>query len=132
MARGRGDEIQPRPISQIFFSKEFKENSSSLEELDSLIPNRFSIGEIINVNSIMIDGKEIQMDSPNDEPTTITVAASVQFGSCPYLLIYDGENWQELGTVLSDINERAIKTTKMNAELNGVEVKVIKNKHSKP
>lgn len=103
------NEIKPTPLTQISISEKLKEKSSSLEEITNLIPNRFSLGQIINVNSIEINGREMQLDSPNDEPKTVSVVASIKYGSCPYLLVFNGKKWLELGTVLSDRKQQSLQ-----------------------
>lgn len=101
------------PIVEVDISDEFKKKSSYLENILSLIPDRLSIGQLINVNSITINNKEINLALPSNEPTTITIAASVQYGSCPYLVVFDGKKWLEMGTILSNINKENLQETEI-------------------
>ncbi|NEP24402.1 MAG: hypothetical protein F6K49_21180 [Moorea sp. SIO3I6] len=85
----------------ITLSQEFINSTSSLSELSELIPNRIAVGSILNVKSIKINGKSIDILPPSDEPT-VYISTYLQAGSCPYLVVYDPkqDGWLELGTIL--------------------------------
>lgn len=94
--------------------KDFVQNSSSLDELLNLIPKRMAVGSILNVSSIKIDGFDMEVSSPQDEPR-IFISENIQSGSCPFLVAYNSEKkyWLEMGTVLTDINKERLQQEKI-------------------
>lgn len=92
------NKINMTPIS---LSEEFINNASSREELFNSIPRRFAVGSILNVTSIKINGQNININPPSDEPT-VYISTVFIAGSCPYLVAYDPQqdSWLELGTIL--------------------------------
>jgi len=55
----------------------------------------------MDIVSIKIEGKEIEIKSPNNNPK-FSMSVYFAFGSCPYLLVYNPQKgyWIEVGTVL--------------------------------
>jgi hypothetical protein len=55
----------------------------------------------MNIISLRIDGKDINIEPPNDTPK-FSMTVDFAYGSCPYLLVYDSSKryWKELGTIL--------------------------------
>jgi hypothetical protein len=84
--------------------------TKSRKLLDSEIPNRFSVGSVLNIKSIRVDGKDIPADNPNNDPR-FSMSISFAYGSCPYLMVYDSEKgyWKQLGTVITDRNDFSLK-----------------------
>jgi hypothetical protein len=84
--------------------------TKSRKSLDAEIPNRFSVGSLLNIKSIRIDGKEIPTDNPNNNPR-FSMSVDFAYGSCPYLMVYDSEKgyWKQLGTVITDRNNFSLK-----------------------
>ncbi|MEM7591761.1 MAG: hypothetical protein AAF383_09625 [Cyanobacteria bacterium P01_A01_bin.83] len=97
-------------MTSVNLSEEFINNASSLEELFNLIPRRFAVGSILNVKSIRINGQNININPPNDEPT-VYISTFIQAGSCPYLVVYDLQQngWLELGTILYARNNKSLQ-----------------------
>lgn len=94
--------ISQIPTQKISFDENFINNTISPEELLNLIPKKFAVGSILNLNLVKVDGQIIEIDPPSDEPT-IYVSPYLQAGSCPYLVVYNYQKnyWIELGTILS-------------------------------
>lgn len=78
--------------------------------LSAEISNRFSVGSLLNIKSVRIDGKDISADNPNNDPR-FSMSVGFAYGSCPYLIVYDSEKgyWKELGTVITDRNDISLK-----------------------
>ncbi|MGK7954819.1 MAG: hypothetical protein AB4063_06095 [Crocosphaera sp.] len=104
------DETNLITMSQVKLGEEFRNQSSSIEDLFNLIPKRFAVGSIINLQSIKINGKNMKISSPSDEPT-VYISAFLQGGSCPYLMVYDSkkDTWVDKGTILSTRKSKPIK-----------------------
>lgn len=94
----------------ITLSQEFINGTSSLSELSELIDNRIAVGSILNVKSIKINGKIIDILPPSDEPT-VYISPYIMAGSCPYLVVYDPkqDSWLELGTILYARNNQSLQ-----------------------
>ncbi|MBW4495955.1 MAG: caspase family protein [Oscillatoria princeps RMCB-10] len=84
--------------------------STSIEEIVKLIPHRFSVGSVMNVTSLVIDGKTYDTTSPLNEPK-FSLSVYFAYGSCPYLLVYNSHNrdWTELGTVLYGRHDKSLQ-----------------------
>jgi len=84
----------------------FKQSLSAPETLIQKIPRRFSVGSIISITSLQINGNSIPVPPPQNNPEFI-ISSMFNEGSCPYLLVYepDQESWFDLGTVIR--NRRA-------------------------
>lgn len=91
-------------------SEEFVNGTGSLEDILNKIPNNFAVGSILNVKSVKINGKDININPPNDEPT-VYMSTIVQAGSCPYLVVYNPEKdtWLELGTILYAVKDKSLQ-----------------------
>jgi hypothetical protein len=96
-----------RPVK---LEAEFIRATKSRKLLDSEIPDRFSVGSLLNIKSIRIDGKDISADNPNNDPR-FSMSIDFAYGSCPYLMVYDSEKdyWKELGTVITGRNNFSLK-----------------------
>lgn len=89
-------------LEPVKLSNKFVGRTRSLSNLAEAVPNRFAVGSMRNVVRIRIDGKDIQANSPLNDPR-FSMSAYFAYGSCPYLLVYTSENgyWEELGTVIT-------------------------------
>ena len=90
--------------------REFLENTKELEELFESIPNRFSLGSVMDIVSIKIEGKEVEIKSPHDNPK-FSMSVYFAYGSCPYLLVYNPQKgyWIEVGTVLYGKQKKSLQ-----------------------
>jgi hypothetical protein len=95
-------------LEPVKLSTKFVGRTRSLSSLAEAVPNRFAVGSMRNVVRIRIDGKDIQADTPLNEPR-FSMSAYFAYGSCPYLLVYSSENgyWEELGTVITGQQSKA-------------------------
>ena len=96
--------------------QDFIDSTATEEELFSSFANRFSVGSLLNVESIKINGEFIQMVPPGDEPTSY-ISTWLAAGSCPYLLVYNSEqnSWLETGTVLSAVKDKELQKTEVHS-----------------
>lgn len=95
-------------LEPVKLSTKFVSRTRSLSSLAAAVPNRFAVGSLRNVVRIRIDGKDIQADTPLNDPR-FSMSAYFAYGSCPYLLVYSSENgyWEELGTVITGQQSKA-------------------------
>jgi hypothetical protein len=95
-------------LESVMLSTKFVGRTRSLSSLAEAVPNRFAVGSMRNVVRIRIDGKDIQADTPLNDPR-FSMSAGFAYGSCPYLLVYSSENgyWEELGTVITGQQSKA-------------------------
>ncbi|MFN9630198.1 MAG: hypothetical protein ACK59A_08215 [Cyanobacteriota bacterium] len=95
--------LQPTRLSASFIH-----GTSSLQELSKIVPNRFAVGSLRNVVRIRVDDKDIQADTPLNDPR-FSMTAYFAYGSCPYLMVYNSDKgyWEELGTVIAGRQSKA-------------------------
>ena len=90
-------------------------------DLFELFPNRFAVGSLLNVDSIQIGDKNVDIISPSNEPT-VYISTLLEGGSCPYLLVYDPSKdvWVDLGTILYARNNKSLQQEEIHGVFNGV------------
>lgn len=95
-------------------SQEFLARSKSAKDLFLSVPKRFAIGSFMDVISLKIDGKDVEIDAPNDTPK-FSMSVYFAYGSCPYLLVYNSKKgyWIELGTILRGKEHRFLQNTEI-------------------
>jgi hypothetical protein len=100
--------------STVQLSNEFITSTKEIKSLMNGIPKRLAVGSVININSLTVNGKKIKIDPPLNEPQ-FSLSAYFNYGSCPYLLVFDSEKqiWKELGTVLSGLDSANLQQTKL-------------------
>ena len=89
----------------ITIPSQYAKGIKSIEELVELVPRRFAVGSVLTIDSVRVNGRDIKIPAPVDEPT-ILVAEVFHAGSCPYLLFFNSEydEWIEMGTVLYGVD----------------------------
>ena len=108
-------------MTPVGLSESFIENTNLIRDLLELIPDRFAIGPILNVDSFKINGQNISIFPPSDEPT-VYISTLLEGGSCPYLLVYDPNKdvWIELGTILYARNNKSLQHEEIHGVFNGM------------
>jgi hypothetical protein len=103
-------EITKAMMNRTSLNKDFVQNSSSIESLLKLIPKRFAVGAVLNISSIEVDGHNLNIFPPNNEPP-IYISEIFLEGSCPFLMVYNSQDnhWLEMGTVLTDTNQKKLQ-----------------------
>ncbi len=105
---------QDENIKQLFIPVQLDESflakTQPITSILNSIPKRFAVGSLMNIISVRIDGKDISVDSPFNDPR-FSLSLYFASGSCPYLLVYDSQKgyWIELGTVLTDRKSKSLK-----------------------
>jgi translation elongation factor P/translation initiation factor 5A len=103
-------------IKSITQSIDFNDNLKTFlispKELQRKITKRFAVGSILSINSIMVNGVNISIPDPQNNPSFL-MSAVFNEGSCPYLLVYNSVEgkWVELGTVISNRKSKLLKGT---------------------
>lgn len=84
-----------------YLQQDFISKTQSLSGLKSISPERFAVGTFMDIRSIIFDGKELSISSPNDNPK-ISMSTYFLYGSCPYLLVFNSRKkyWIEMGPIL--------------------------------
>jgi hypothetical protein len=100
--------------STVELPNEFITSTKDIKSLINGIPKRLAVGSVLNINSLTVNGKKIKIDPPLNEPQ-FSLSAYFDYGSCPYLLVFDSEKqiWKELGTVLSGLDSANLQQTKL-------------------
>jgi hypothetical protein len=82
-------------------SQDFIGQTKSLFDLKSNSPRRFAVGDFFDIKSIKVDGKFLELASPNDNPK-ISISTYFEYGSCPYLMTFSSRKgyWTERGAIL--------------------------------
>lgn len=113
----KNDERNAKNLTQqMNFSTTFINQTRQSEELQELIPKRFSVGPIIDLESLKVDDKVIKLKiPPQDDPSLIQLSLYYGSGSCPYISIKQKESasWQDLGTILFGRSNHALKDTEI-------------------
>jgi len=109
----------------------FKSFLTAPEELIRKLPRRFAVGSIFSIKSIQVDGIDVPIPSPQNNPEFL-MSAMFNEGSCPFLLTYDPsqKKWIELGTVINNRKSKSLKGT--DRYYLGNEVKKIKLEEREP
>lgn len=106
----KGVETNTFFTQSVTLSQDFISNISSSTKLIDLLSQKFAVGSILNIKSLKINGKNISIEPPNDNPP---FAMSPYFaeGSCPYLMVYNPQKgyWKELGTVLYGRRQKSLQ-----------------------
>jgi hypothetical protein len=82
-------------------SQDFTSQTKPVSDLKYNSPKRFAVGSFFDIKSIKLDGKDLAISSPNDNPK-ISISTYFQYGSCPYLITFNSRKgyWIERGTIL--------------------------------
>ena len=90
-------------------SKDFINQIKSISELKNSLKERLAIGTFFDVESIIFDGKKLDISSPNDN-SKFSMSTYFGYGSCPYLLTFSKKGyWIEQGTILYGSNSKNLK-----------------------
>lgn len=97
-------------LKPITFSKNFIGKTQKMKDLFQAVPNRFAVGSLRNIIAVRINGKDVQIDNPLNNPR-FSMSVYFAYGSCPYLMVYDSEKgyWMDLGTVITGRQSKAQK-----------------------
>ena len=97
-------------LKPITFSKNFIGKTQKMKDLFQAVPDRFAVGSLRNIIAVRINGKDVQIDNPLNNPR-FSMSVYFAYGSCPYLMVYDSEKgyWIDLGTVITGRQSKAQK-----------------------
>lgn len=105
----------PGITKSVQLSSEFVGKSKSKDDLFNSIPKRFSVGPVINIESISIDKTSAILPPPMQDTSSIRLFEGYQSGSCPYVSIQrkNSNSWQDLGTVLYGRYKNTLQDTEI-------------------
>jgi Trypsin-like peptidase domain len=99
---------------EIQLSREFIDKSRLKDDLLKSIPKRFSVGPVINLESVSID-KTTTIFKPPMQDISLRLFQGYQAGSCPYVSVQhkNSQSWQDLGTVLYGRSKNSLQDTEI-------------------
>lgn len=99
---------------EIQLSSEFITKTKLKHDLLKSIPKRFSVGPVINLESVSIDKIAAILPAPMQD-ISVKVSEGYQSGSCPYVSVQhkNSHSWQDLGTVLYGRSKDSLQDTEI-------------------
>jgi Trypsin-like peptidase domain len=99
---------------EIQLSSDFIDKSKLKDDLLKSIPKRFSVGPVINLESVSIDKKADSLPAPMQD-MSVRLFEGYQAGSCPYVSVQhkNSNSWQDLGTVLYGRSKSSLQDTEI-------------------
>ncbi|AFY68527.1 hypothetical protein Pse7367_0210 [Thalassoporum mexicanum PCC 7367] len=113
-------ELSNSLFKEVYFDKEFVNQTQSRDELLDSIPKRFAVGSILDISTLKVDGKKIKIDPPANEPP-VYISQLFRGGSCPFLVTFNHKAQKlELGTVLYGLKDKSLQKTELHSLGRGV------------